>query len=268
MADRRRVLAPADSDAPLAAEEPPAGSNSSRWRRDRQCRQCMKPGCERHYVRCKHKHCCSLCSFGRHTERCDEDWQLFQERQQRARNRTRITLCAAGCGLYAGVGHVRCCALCVRSQGREHTEQCQARQQYAHVVGGPSPSTTGEDLVAPSARIGAAVDVSAAATTTGSGRAFRFAFGERPDRSSASHQMPGPEDVEIIDVEMMDAATGIGSAATSSAATSSMSPMTTEQHRMLLASITMAHHLVESMEPIEVLDSDEEAAEDMLNQLD
>ena len=69
----------------------------------------------------------------------------------------------------------------------------------------------------------------------------------------------------MIDVEMMDATTGIGSAATSSAATSSTSPLTTEQHRMLLASTILANHLIE---PIEVLDSEEEAADDMLNQMD
>ena len=225
MASRRRSLVP---EVAPAAEGALAGSR--RWRRNRQSRQCMKPGCERHYVRCKHKHCCSLCSFGQHTERCDDDWQLFQERQQRERSRTQITPCATGCGNFAGVGHVHCCTLCVRSQGRDHTQQCQARQQLAHVAGGPSST------------------------------------GDRPDLSLESVQSTrDTEDVEMIDVEMMDATTGIGSAATSSAATSSTSPLTTEQHRMLLASTILANHLIE---PIEVLDSEEEAADDMLNQMD
>ena len=89
---------------------------------------------------------------------------------------------------------------------------------------------------------------------------------DRPDFSLESVQSTrDTEDVEMIDVEMMDATTGIGSAATSSAATSSTSPLTTEQHRMLPASTILTHYLVE---PIEVLDSEEEAVEDMLNQMD
>ncbi|CAE7868036.1 unnamed protein product [Symbiodinium necroappetens] len=140
-----------------------------------------------------------------------------------------------------------------------YTEQCQARQQFAHVVGGPR--STGEDPTEPSMGPGAAVDADAGTAS----RAFRFAFGERPDRSLEGLQSTRAEDVEMIDVEMMDATTGIGSAATSSAATSSTSPFTTEQHRMLLASTILANHLIE---PIEVLDSEEEAAEDMLNQMD
>ncbi|CAE7862783.1 unnamed protein product [Symbiodinium necroappetens] len=116
--------------------------------------------------------------------------------------------------------------------------------------------TLRENPTEPSMGLGAAVDADAGSVS----RAFRFAFGERPDRS-----LEGLQSTRAEDVEMMDATTGIGSAATSSAATSSTSPLTTEQHRMLLASTILANHLIE---PIEVLDSEEEAAEDMLNQMD
>ena len=100
-------------------------------------RQCAMPHCERYYVRCRHKHCCSMCSVGQHTARCDDEWRRYQERQIRAQARAMITQCVVrACTRIAGVGHVHCCTLCCRSRGQEHTEQCQSRQQYVHVVGG------------------------------------------------------------------------------------------------------------------------------------
>ena len=135
MAGRRRRGA---ATTTAAVPEPGTSGAAGSERRERErVRQCAMPHCERYYVRCRHKHCCSMCSVGQHTARCDDEWRRYQERQIRAQARAMITQCVVrACTRIAGVGHVHCCTLCCRSRGQEHTEQCQGRQQYVHVVGG------------------------------------------------------------------------------------------------------------------------------------
>ena len=70
--------------------------------------QCSTPGCERSFRtrRCFHNHCCSLCTVGSHTARCDEHWRRFQ----RDGARRRLSICAVRtCGRLAGLTHVHCC---------------------------------------------------------------------------------------------------------------------------------------------------------------
>ena len=135
MAGRRRRGAAATM---AAVHEPGVSGAAGSGRRERErVRQCAMPHCERYYVRCRHTHGCSMCSVGQHTARCDDEWRRYQERQIRAQARATITQCVVrACTRIAGVGHVHCCTLCCPSKGQEHTEQCQGRQQYVHVVGG------------------------------------------------------------------------------------------------------------------------------------
>jgi len=108
-------------------------------------RQCRTSGCVREYRKTRHSHCCSICSVGRHTARCDAEWDNFQHRRMRAQRRalrSSLTVCMLpGCGRAAGLGHTHCCALCSISDGREHTGQCTNRQQYVHVQGAGVPAT-------------------------------------------------------------------------------------------------------------------------------
>ena len=94
---------------------------------------CQNPGCGREYRRARHRHCCSLCSVGRHTPRCDDDWVAYQRRISRAQQRVArrvLTVCEnQSCRRVAGLGHTRCCTLCAWSGGRD----CHARQQYVLV---------------------------------------------------------------------------------------------------------------------------------------
>ena len=91
-------------------------------------RICATVGCGRRYVKSKHRLCCSWCSVGGHTQRCDHDWSRLQSQ----RLRQEISECLMpGCGRAAGYGHTHCCTLCVWSSRRQqfrHTPACDERQ--------------------------------------------------------------------------------------------------------------------------------------------
>ena len=105
----------------------------------RRGRVCSAPGCTREYLRASHHHCCSMCSVGGHTDRCDMDWHKYSRRQRRAQERTsrgQLTACSIqGCLRVSGLGHHTCCSACEESQGVEHTIHCTNRQQFLHVQG-------------------------------------------------------------------------------------------------------------------------------------
>ena len=91
MAGRRRRGA-ATTTAAVPEHGTSGAAGSGRRERERE-RQCAMPHCERYYVRCRHKHCCSMCSVGQHTARCDDEWRRYQERHIRAQARATITQC-------------------------------------------------------------------------------------------------------------------------------------------------------------------------------
>ena len=93
--------------------------------------QCSTPGCERSFRtrRRFHNRCCSLCTVGSHTARCDEHWR----RVQRDGARRRWSICTVRtCGRLAGLTHVHCCTLCQWSGGARHATGCDERQRHAH----------------------------------------------------------------------------------------------------------------------------------------
>ena len=91
----------------------------------RRTRLCSTVGCGRRYTRCRHAHCCSPCSMGHHTDRCDAKWARFRA----ATLRLRISSCLVpSCQRAAGTGHIHCCGMCAPSAGAQHTEACTERQ--------------------------------------------------------------------------------------------------------------------------------------------
>ena len=91
----------------------------------RRTRLCSTIGCGRRYVKCRHAHCCSLCSMGHHTDRCDAKWTKFRA----ATLRLRVSSCLIlNCQRAAGAGHIHCCGMCAPSDGAQHTEACTERQ--------------------------------------------------------------------------------------------------------------------------------------------
>ena len=87
----------------------------------RRVRECITLGCQRVFAEPNHRHCCSLCSEGSHTSRCN--------RRQRRRQRARITTCwQVGCRRRADVSHTFCCSDCRHYQGRCNTQGCTERQ--------------------------------------------------------------------------------------------------------------------------------------------
>ena len=92
--------------------------------------QCNTPGCARSSRTRKrfHNHCCSLCTVGSHTARCDEHWRRFQ----RDGARRRLSICAVStCGRLAGLTQAHCCTLCQWSGGARHAAGCDERQRHA-----------------------------------------------------------------------------------------------------------------------------------------
>ena len=72
---------------------------------------CQTPNCNRSFRsggrRGHHRHCCSLCSIGRHNERCDHHWARLQNQERRGR----LSVCTVdGCRrvAIAGVTHTHC----------------------------------------------------------------------------------------------------------------------------------------------------------------
>ena len=93
----------------------------------RRTRLCSTTGCGRRYTKCRHAHCCSLCSMGHHTDRCDAKWARFRA----ATLRLRISSCLVlNCQRAAGAGHIHCCGMCAPSAGAQHTEACTERQNF------------------------------------------------------------------------------------------------------------------------------------------
>ena len=98
----------------------------------RRSRLCSTTGCGRRYTKCRHAHCCSLCSVGAHTERCEHKWSRFQA----ASLRLRVSTCVVpGCERAAGSGHTHCCSLCADTGGAQHMLACTMRQQYVPMPG-------------------------------------------------------------------------------------------------------------------------------------
>ena len=130
MASRRFASsAPGSGEELLDSERPMGGS-----------RRCQVRGCNREYRRTRHAHCCSFCTFGRHSTRCNNEWNRFCRRRDRARRdalRGSLTICDNPfCRRVAGLCHTRCCSLCSDSQGRDHTGSCNERQGFVYVSGG------------------------------------------------------------------------------------------------------------------------------------
>ena len=113
---------------------PPAGVQSA----GRRLRECITLGCQRVFTEPNHRHCCSLCSEGSHTSRCN--------RRQRRRQRARITNCwQVGCRRRADVSHTFCCSDCRHYQGRCHTQGCTERQHDLFAEAAMMSGPTAED---------------------------------------------------------------------------------------------------------------------------
>ena len=83
-------------------------------------RICSTWGCGRAVHSIGRSTCCSACSVGRHTRRC--------QRNVKEALRMSITECTTeGCVLPVGYGHTSCCSTCRRSWGRLHTDRCHCR---------------------------------------------------------------------------------------------------------------------------------------------
>ena len=150
-------------------------------------RICSTWGCERAVHSIGRSTCCSACSVGRHTRRC--------QRNVKEALRMSITECTTeGCVLPVGYGHTNCCSTCRRSWGRLHTDRChgrlpQAQQTGAEAGGQPAARASG----ASSDRGQTAILVQAAASsqacgadTAGNGTADgTAAFSSRAESSSA-----------------------------------------------------------------------------------
>ena len=113
---------------------PPAGAQSA----GRRFKECITAGCQRVFAEPNHRHCCSQCSEGNHTSRCN--------RRQRRRQRARITICwQVGCRRRADVSHTFCCSDCRHYQGRCHTQGCTERQHDLFAEAAMMSGPTAED---------------------------------------------------------------------------------------------------------------------------
>ena len=153
-------------------------------------RRCQVRGCNREYRRTRHAHCCSFCTFGRHSTRCNNEWNRFCRRRDRARRdvlRGSLTICDNSfCRRVAGLCHTRCCSLCTNSQGREHTGSCNERQGFVYVSGGAAGSEEGNgSLHQDSQGVSTAVGAGGTPWCTGTSTA---ADAESPD---PDHGRPG-----------------------------------------------------------------------------
>ena len=82
---------------------------------------CMTPGCNRAYLRTKHRHCCSMCRRGLHSPKCTD----FQKALQGMKHKG----CAVpDCKRMVNHGYATCCAQCVATAGIQHSEGCLSRQ--------------------------------------------------------------------------------------------------------------------------------------------
>ena len=82
---------------------------------------CATPGCGRAVHTEGRSRCCSGCSHGFHSRRCDT---FFRQHQ-----RISVSACIVlGCDRFAGQGHVSCCSTCKHSRGTMHSDHCNWRQ--------------------------------------------------------------------------------------------------------------------------------------------
>ena len=96
-------------------------------------RICATPGCGRAVHTEGRSRCCSGCSQGFHSRRCDS---FFWQHQ-----RISVSACIVlGCDRLAGQGHVSCCSTCKHSQGTMHSVHCNKRQNRLVRAGGSGTS--------------------------------------------------------------------------------------------------------------------------------
>ena len=118
----------------------------------RRGRVCATPGCGREYARTRHRNCCSMCTVGAHTARCEADFAKFSRRLSRAMRREQrgaLTTCSTPtCLRVAGLGHHTCCRPCVDTGGGEHTTHCSNRQNFLMMQHAPAAMTTTSGVTA------------------------------------------------------------------------------------------------------------------------
>ena len=89
-------------------------------------------GCTREYRKIRHRSCCSTCTVGTHTARCEADHVSYNRRLRRVlrcEQRGSLTTCGnSACTRVSGVGHTTCCGLCSDANGATHTTHCSNRQ--------------------------------------------------------------------------------------------------------------------------------------------
>ena len=140
---------------------------------------CREPGCRRQFVKSRHRHCCSLCTRGAHTSKCDK--------LQAALQRGKVSSCAThGCWRWASHGHLYCCSDCKHGQGRFHSHACFDRQEWA--VATLATSST---------------NATAASSTGPAPSGFNFEEAEQ-QTDQADRETSSSKDVEVIDLEAMD----------------------------------------------------------------
>ena len=103
--------------------------------------QCSTPGCERCFRagRCFHRHCCSQCTVGEYTDRCNSTWERYILRAARQS----LPVCASdSCERVAGLQHIHCCQHCKQTDGGNHDVGCDVRQQTVHVRRARQPPRT------------------------------------------------------------------------------------------------------------------------------
>ena len=118
----------------------------------RRGRVCATPGCGREYARTRHRNCCSMCTVGAHTARCEADFAKFSCRlslAMRREQRGALTPCSTPmCTRVAGLGHHTCCGPCADTGGGDHTTHCSHRQNYLMMQHTPAAMTTTSGVTA------------------------------------------------------------------------------------------------------------------------
>ena len=145
---------------------------------------CMEPGCRRQFVKSRHRHCCSLCTSGAHTSKCDK--------LQKALLRGKVSTCAThGCWRWASHGHLYCCSDCKHGYGRFHSHACFDRQEWAVAVLATSAATT-------------TATAASSSDPAPSDTILREPAPTEQPTSQDDRKLLSSKDVEVIDLEAMD----------------------------------------------------------------
>ena len=156
-------------------------------------RVCMTPGCNRAYLRTKHRHCCSMCRRGLHSPKCT----AFQKALQGMKHKVCAIL---NCNHMVNHGHDTCCAKCVATAGVRHSAGCFERQELLRLQLEPmADNGSGTNAASVSKRSEPAGGEKLPSATYGQTACFA--------RSDSSASMSASGSVKSVDEDVVDICT-------------------------------------------------------------